>query len=310
MAPTASAAKATREEEEQRAVSERLLNKAKRRGVLADNRPRVPEERPASSALLQSHGFDVVKKSTQRKQRYLMVFPGQLAPAGAGEMGQLDQLDTQNPVMYLQFPQGRLKLLGTLVYPKNKYMALSIGRRKVVCEDVFESLVVFCESYWIGTAEENPEETPMPMPRELENRKHEKYSFHGGASKKPASDVGEEATQKSQEFNEEVDLEDELPTQTMPSSQRRSRHPTDTAQQQICITVDDASQEESPAEEQEQEEILLPPRPKRQRAARSNGPKSKGNVTVDGKAELPEDEPFADISDEDTQDEEDPDFEA
>lgn len=39
--------------------------------------------------------------------------------------------------------QGRMKLLGTHVYPKNKYLTLQMSRstKGVVCEDVFESLV-------------------------------------------------------------------------------------------------------------------------------------------------------------------------
>eukprot|EP00236_Picocystis_salinarum_P001700 CAMPEP_0183827938 /NCGR_PEP_ID=MMETSP0807_2-20130328/2515_1 /TAXON_ID=88271 /ORGANISM="Picocystis salinarum, Strain CCMP1897" /LENGTH=310 /DNA_ID=CAMNT_0026073117 /DNA_START=26 /DNA_END=958 /DNA_ORIENTATION=- len=310
MAPTATnAPKATREEEEQREVSERRLRQAKKRGVLSESRLRVPEERPASSPLLQSHGFDVVKKSTNRKQRYLMVFPGQMAPAGVGEMGQMDQLDTQNPVLYLHFPQGRLKLLGTLVYPKNKYMALSIGRRKVMCEDVFESLVVFCDSYWIGTAEENPEETPMPMPRELENRTHEKYTFHGGASRKPTSDTGEEGTQKSQEDEDEQDLEDEFPTQTMPSSERQSKHSASKTRRSI-ITVDDDCKGDGPEEEGDNKVIVTRPRLKRHKATSPVGTKSAVNAASIGNPEVSEDDPFAGISDEDTEGEEDPDFKA
>ena len=41
--------------------------------------------------------------------------------------------------------QGRMKLFGTHVYPKNKYLTLQMTRsaKGVVCEDVFESLVSF-----------------------------------------------------------------------------------------------------------------------------------------------------------------------
>jgi hypothetical protein len=45
--------------------------------------------------------------------------------------------------------QGRMKLFGTHVYPKNKYLTLQMTRsaKGVVCEDVFESLVsVVCNS--------------------------------------------------------------------------------------------------------------------------------------------------------------------
>jgi hypothetical protein len=55
--------------------------------------------------------------------------------------GTLAQLDSQNPVMYLDFPQGRLKFFGTLVFPKNKYMMLKLGGSSVLCEDIFENMV-------------------------------------------------------------------------------------------------------------------------------------------------------------------------
>ena len=55
--------------------------------------------------------------------------------------GSLAQLDTKTPVMYVDFPAGRLKLFGTLCFPKAKYLALRFGPREVLCEDVFENMV-------------------------------------------------------------------------------------------------------------------------------------------------------------------------
>jgi hypothetical protein len=44
--------------------------------------------------------------------------------------------------MYLDFPEGRLKLFGTLVFPRAKFMALRVGGgAAVMAEDVFENLV-------------------------------------------------------------------------------------------------------------------------------------------------------------------------
>jgi hypothetical protein len=69
--------------------------------------------------------------------------------------GTLAQLDSQNPVMYLDFPTGRLKLFGTLVFPKNKYMVLRLGGSSVLAEDVFENMVGgaatagVCEKKWL-----------------------------------------------------------------------------------------------------------------------------------------------------------------
>lgn len=58
--------------------------------------------------------------------------------------GSLAQLDSQNPVMYIDFPLGRLKFLGTIVFPKNKYMLLKFGQKDVLCEDIFENMVRRC----------------------------------------------------------------------------------------------------------------------------------------------------------------------
>lgn len=55
--------------------------------------------------------------------------------------GTLAQLDSRNPVLYVDFPDGRLKFLGTIVYPKNKYMVLRFGQKEVLCEDILENMV-------------------------------------------------------------------------------------------------------------------------------------------------------------------------
>lgn len=57
--------------------------------------------------------------------------------------GALSQLDTRNPVLYIDFLEGRLKFLGTLMFPANKYMVLKFGNREILCEDVLDSMVGF-----------------------------------------------------------------------------------------------------------------------------------------------------------------------
>ena len=42
--------------------------------------------------------------------------------------------------MYVDFPNGRLKFFGTLVFPANRYLLLRIGKADVACEDVFENM--------------------------------------------------------------------------------------------------------------------------------------------------------------------------
>ncbi|KAL6322216.1 hypothetical protein AAG906_005169 [Vitis piasezkii] len=65
--------------------------------------------------VIKHHGKDILKKS-QRKNRFLFSFPGLLAPIAGGKIGELKDLGTKNPILYLDFPQGQMKLFGTIVY--------------------------------------------------------------------------------------------------------------------------------------------------------------------------------------------------
>ncbi|OEL26147.1 DNA-binding protein RHL1 [Dichanthelium oligosanthes] len=141
MVKKASAAPADAETDKRR----RLRSLAFSKGLLQRGEPPAPRTPLApSAAVARLHGRDVVRRGGQRKSRFLFSFPGLLAPAASGgRLGELADLGTKNPVLYLEFPQGRMKLLGTHVYPKNKYLTLQMTRsaKGVVCEDVFESLV-------------------------------------------------------------------------------------------------------------------------------------------------------------------------
>lgn len=64
-----------------------------------------------------------------------------LHPSERAAQGTLSHLDSKNPVMHIEFPNGRLKLLGTLVFPKSKYIVLKVASGHMLCEDVFESMV-------------------------------------------------------------------------------------------------------------------------------------------------------------------------
>lgn len=57
-----------------------------------------------SKAFIKHHGSDIFKKS-QRKNRFLFSFPGLLAPISGGKLGELQDLSTKNPILYLDFPQ-------------------------------------------------------------------------------------------------------------------------------------------------------------------------------------------------------------
>lgn len=142
-----------------------------------------------SKQVLKHHGTDIIRKS-QRKNRFLFSFPGLLAPISAATIGDLDRLSTKNPVLYLNFPQGRMKLFGTILYPKNRYLTLQFSRggKNVLCDDYFDNMIVFSESWWIGTKEDNPEEARLDFPKELSQvEKTEEFDFRGGAGAAAAS---------------------------------------------------------------------------------------------------------------------------
>uniref|UniRef100_A0A0E0E805 DNA-binding protein RHL1 n=1 Tax=Oryza meridionalis TaxID=40149 RepID=A0A0E0E805_9ORYZ len=149
----------------------RLRSLAFSNGLLQRGEPAAPRSAlTPSTSVSRLQGRDIVRRGGQRKSRFLFSFPGLLAPAAAasgGRVGELTDLGTKNPLLYLDFPQ----LLGTHVYPKNKYLTLQMSRstKGVVCEDVFESLIVFSEAWWIGTKEENPQELKLDFPKEFQN---------------------------------------------------------------------------------------------------------------------------------------------
>lgn len=57
-----------------------------------------------SKIVAKHHGRDILRKS-QRKNKFLFAFPGLLAPVSGGKIGELMDLGTKNPILYLDFPQ-------------------------------------------------------------------------------------------------------------------------------------------------------------------------------------------------------------
>ena len=123
-----------------------------------------------SQALAGADGKDLVKRARAVKGRFLFAFGGLLQAFAPGRFGALAGLDSPQPVLYVEFPQGRLKLFGALVSPKaTNYALLNVEdhrnrKDQVLIEEVFESLVVFSEAWWVGTPEENPDEEQLPVP--------------------------------------------------------------------------------------------------------------------------------------------------
>ncbi|XP_062158328.1 DNA-binding protein RHL1 isoform X2 [Alnus glutinosa] len=173
----------------------RLKRLAFANSVLSETPAKVHEPLSPSKAVSKHHGKDVVKKS-QRKNRFLFSFPGLLAPLGGGKIGELKDLGSKNPVLYLDFLQGRMKLFGTIVYPKNRYLTLQFprGGKNVMCEDYFDNMIVFSEAWWIGRKDENPEEARLNFPKDLDEGQVVEYDFKGGAG---AASVNKPGLQKT-----------------------------------------------------------------------------------------------------------------
>tara|TARA_B110000977_G_scaffold194156_1_gene270308 strand:- start:46883 stop:48181 length:1299 start_codon:yes stop_codon:yes gene_type:complete len=133
-------------------------------------RPSSLTELKPSKVLKRSDCKDIHKKSTVKKSRYMTVFPGQLGSLKEGRLGSLAKLDTQNPVMYIEYPGfGRLKLEGTIVRSRStRYFTLNVkSKDRLNLEDWFDSMIVFSKYKWVGTVESNPGEEPLPFPDEL-----------------------------------------------------------------------------------------------------------------------------------------------
>ncbi|XP_012079415.1 DNA-binding protein RHL1 isoform X2 [Jatropha curcas] len=162
----ASAASSSKKNSEPDVLERKRLKKlALSNNLLSETPAKTYSPLAPSKTVLKHHGKDILRKS-QRKNRFLFSFPGLLAPiASGGKIGELKDLGTKNPILYLHFPQ----LFGTIVYPKNRYLTMQFSRggKNVMCEDNFDSMIVFSEAWWIGTQEENPEEARLDFPKQL-----------------------------------------------------------------------------------------------------------------------------------------------
>ena len=125
-----------------------------------------------SRALLACSGHDITKRASHRKSKYLFAFPGRLGPlVSGGKVGTLSALDSQNPMLTIDFASGSLRLRGTIVPTRGRYLTLQCNAKAakraeeggaaaassggaappVTAEDVFSKMVVFSAAEWIDT---------------------------------------------------------------------------------------------------------------------------------------------------------------
>jgi hypothetical protein len=122
--------------------------------------------------------------------------------------------------MYIDFPDGRLKFFGTLMFPQNKYMVLKFTSKNIVCEDILESMVspyawlthsghqpliaalqmdfaaqvVFSEAWWIGKQKDNPEEKQLPIPQDIIEAGMKYAGVHFSLITSSGPEIGEESS--------------------------------------------------------------------------------------------------------------------
>lgn len=83
----------------------RLKSLAISHNILSETPARSSVQLNPSSVVAKHHGKDIIKKSQRKSCRYLFSFPGLIAPIAGGKIGDLKDLGTKNPVLYLDFPQ-------------------------------------------------------------------------------------------------------------------------------------------------------------------------------------------------------------
>jgi hypothetical protein len=114
---------------------------------------------------------DIVKKNERtHRKKAVFILPASISLNGdGGKLGTIANMDTQFPVLYIDFPTGRVKLQGRIVEPKATLMPLTLKKKgPAIVKASVKTLIVFSKTSWIGTKEENPEEAPLPMPEGMQ----------------------------------------------------------------------------------------------------------------------------------------------
>ena len=104
------------------------------------------------------------------RKKAVFILPAFLSVSGVGgKLGTIAKMDTQFPVLYIDFPTGRVKVQGRIVEPKATLMPLTFKKKgPAIVKASVKTVIVFSKTSWIGTKKENPDETPLPMPEGMQ----------------------------------------------------------------------------------------------------------------------------------------------
>ena len=109
---------------------------------------KVPEDAVALLNVACTGSKNIVQRGSMRKGRVLCVFADHVKPVKGGRLGTIHNLDG-DPYLDITFPEGVMRFRGSLIFPENKYLSLKVGSKEVVCEDVFDSMLLFGEVDWL-----------------------------------------------------------------------------------------------------------------------------------------------------------------
>jgi len=88
---------------------------------------------------------DIIKKSSKKTaKQVLFSLPGFFTAIPNSTIGEIDRLDSRNPVLYIDTPHGRIKLLGTLVVPRTaRFLSLQVAKGMQIM-NAFHVLTLEC----------------------------------------------------------------------------------------------------------------------------------------------------------------------
>jgi hypothetical protein len=87
--------------------------------------------------------------------------------AAGGTLGELADMHTVNPTLYIEFAEGRIKLRGTVCSSGAGLLPVTFNEKHqapLICKGDIRNIISFSEWFWIGSAESNPDEHPLPFP--------------------------------------------------------------------------------------------------------------------------------------------------
>ena len=177
----------------EQAESSRRLDAAVESGVLQRDRAAAyeyPVLHPAKDLRAQTLDISAKPKTASRATKYLIALPGHLAPidGGAG-VGQIEKLDTANPELLLDFHgKGKLRLRGTVVYPRSPFLTLQRKGSTLLSDDAFDNVIAFSAAEWLDG---DGSGAPAALPESLNKPMHKSWSYEGGcAADNPTASKG------------------------------------------------------------------------------------------------------------------------